>query len=251
MNSRSRSGVTSPRWRRELRGVWPVTGWNQRGGGDDDDNGGGGGVGVRARAGTTIRVCVCCRSAANLWCVLVWGERGFRGAANEQPASLELDARVTYLPELVRESDPPGRACAGSHLRNRRILFLSLIRKPRARAHTIMKNTPRMPTLLFRLFVNRVRRRRRRPRRTGVVGTRAGKAARTRQLCVLLRSSATVCRWMGWRRVAGMENTSREIKTEPLVVRRHERADAEEQRWIMSRKNTQYRIHSHERPIPV
>lgn len=150
---------------------------------------------VRARAQRSA--CACVVAALPTFGVLVWGERGFRGAANEQPASLELDARVTYLPELVRESDPPGRACAGSHLRNRRILFLSLIRKPRARAHTIMKNTPRMPTLLFRLFVNRVRRRRRRPRRTGVVGTRAGKAARTRQLCVLLRSSATVCRWMG------------------------------------------------------
>jgi len=79
---------------------------------------------------------------------------------NNQPASLELDARVTYLPELVRESDPPGRACAGGHRRNR-ILFLSLIRKPRARARarTVTKNTPRMPTrLLFRLSINRVRR---------------------------------------------------------------------------------------------
>lgn len=107
-----------------------------------------GGVGVRARAGTTI-VCVCRRSAANLSWVAVWRERGFSGAANEQPASLELDARVTYLLKLVRESELPGRACAGSHRRNRRILFLSLIRKPRARrAHHHEKHTAHAdPTL--------------------------------------------------------------------------------------------------------
>lgn len=52
---------------------------------------------VRARA---QRSCACVvGSAANLLLASTWGERGFRGAANEQPASLELDARVTYLPE--------------------------------------------------------------------------------------------------------------------------------------------------------
>jgi len=135
MNSRSRSGVTSLRSRRgaergETGQRTVTTGW-----GDDDydDGGGGGSVGVGARAGTTI-VCVCCRSAANLLLASMCGEWGIRGAANEQPASLELDARVTYIPELVRESDPPVRACARGRRRNRCILFLSLIRKPRARA---------------------------------------------------------------------------------------------------------------------
>lgn len=61
-------------------------------------------VGVRVRSGTTI-VCVCRRSAANLSWVAVWRERVFSGTANEQPASLELDARVTYLLKLVCESE--------------------------------------------------------------------------------------------------------------------------------------------------
>lgn len=189
--------------------------------------------------------CACVVAALpTFWRVVVWRERGFRGAANEQPASLELDERVTYLPELVRESDPPGRACASSHRRNRFILFLSLIRKPRARSRPSRK-THRACRPYSSAYPS-----------TGsdVVDDALGVRVLSGRGLVRQRGhgSSACCYGRRLRCVGGWDgeyvtrDKNRTARCSATCARRRRGATVNNEQ-----KNTQYRIHSHERLMPV